>query len=87
MSTGEIPFYGRSIAQITGAVGYHQESLKVEKHFNKVISILIRNCLQWNPERRPDFVDIVAFLEKEKMKVDKKNPAKPFVDNLADFFN
>lgn len=49
--------------------------------------MLIRNCLQWNPKRRPDFVDIVAFLEKEKLKAEKTNPAKPFVDNLADFVN
>jgi serine/threonine protein kinase len=31
MLTGEIPFVGRSIAQITGLVGYHQEKLEVPR--------------------------------------------------------
>ena len=29
MMTGDIPFMGRSIAQITGIVGYYGEKLKV----------------------------------------------------------
>jgi len=29
MITGDIPFMGRSIAQITGIVGYYHETLKV----------------------------------------------------------
>ena len=45
MCTNEIPFDGRSIAQITGGVGYHQETLQVNKQTYKVLAILIRNCL------------------------------------------
>ena len=55
MITGEIPFAGRSPAQITGTVGFFGDRLKAPKSASKELRHLVNNCLLFEPERRPNF--------------------------------
>ena len=63
MMTGDIPYMGRSIAQITGIVGYYKESLRVPLQCNNKLRKIVNNCLLFESDRRPSFEHIVAFLE------------------------
>ena len=64
MLTGDIPFMGRSIAQITGAVGYHKEKLVVPEKCNKNMRKVVNNCLLWEPARRPTFEHILQYFDR-----------------------
>ena len=55
MLSGEIPYEGRSPAQITGTVGYFEEKLKVPQKTSKELRHLVNICLLFKPERRPSF--------------------------------
>ena len=64
MITGKIPYHGRSIAQITGIVGFYGESPKVPDSCAKSLRKIVNNCLIFNPEQRPSFQHIVTYIEK-----------------------
>ena len=64
MMTGEIPYDGRSPAQITGVVGYFKDKLKAPSKCGKELRHLVNNCLLFEPERRPNFNDIIRHLDK-----------------------
>ena len=86
MLTSEIPYYGRSNAQITGIVGYFGQKLAPPQRINKHLKKIINNCLIFEPERRPGFDDIVKYLEKVE-KQPKYASGNPFIKNLKDFLN
>lgn len=62
MLTSEIPYKGRSVHQITGMVGYYKETLKVPVQCNNNLRKIVNNCLIHEPERRPNFDHIIAYL-------------------------
>ena len=86
MMTGDIPFMGRSIAQITGIVGYYGEKLKVPTQCNKNLRKIVNNCLLYEPERRPSFDHIIDYLEKKEKKP-RNEEVSPIVTKLFDFLN
>ena len=101
MLTGEIPYVGRTIAQITGLVGFHREKLYVPQDHNSISSSpksrklsyyaklrkIVNNCLVFEPERRPSFEDIVNYIERiEMMKpIIEGGGATPIINKLSDF--
>ena len=64
MLTGDIPYMGRSVAQITGIVGYHKEKLKPPARCNKRLKKIVNNCLLFEAKKRPSFSDILKYIEK-----------------------
>lgn len=46
----KIPFMGRSNAQITGSVGYHEQTLT----FAKPEHCILKKCLSPDPSNRPN---------------------------------
>ena len=82
MLAQEIPYHGRSNAQITGLVGYHKEKLQLDPEYpsaNSSTSLkkqsvymklrkIINNCLLFEPERRPGFADIISYIERIELK-------------------
>ena len=68
MLSGEIPFMGRSVAQITGTVGYYKETLNPPSKCNKNLKKVVRNCLLYEQERRPTFEHILKYFEKLEKK-------------------
>ena len=64
MITGEVPHGRRSQAQITGVVGYFGDKLKAPNKCSKELRHMVNNCLLFEPERRPTFLDIVKHLDK-----------------------
>ena len=94
MLTGEIPYVGRSVAQITGLVGYHKEQLFVPQDcyspghrklstYAKLRKI-VNNCLVYEPERRPSFENIVSYIQKIERKPQIEGPT-PIINKLSDF--
>ena len=59
MLLSEIPYDGRSNAQITGMVGYHGEKLHVPSSYHSGLRQIVNNCLLEEPECRPTFEHIV----------------------------
>ncbi len=84
MITGEIPYMGRSIAQITGVVGYHKEKLTVPARCHKNLRKIINNCLIYEPYRRPTFDHILEYIEKIERKPIQEN-SQPIINKLSDF--
>ena len=88
MLTLDIPFKGRSIAQITGMVGYYKETLKVPSQCNKSLRKVVNNCLLHEPERRPQFSHIVEYLERIEIEsVNTQEVSPQMVGKLLDFLN
>jgi serine/threonine protein kinase len=86
MLTGDIPFMGRSIAQITGAVGYHGEKLIVPSRCNKNLRKIVNNSLLFEPYRRPSFEHILGYMENLERKP-KLETTTPLIIKLNDFLN
>ena len=86
MLTGDIPYMGRSIAQITGAVGYYQDKLSLSNRHNKHLRKIVNNCLIFQPHRRPSFQHIVAYIERVEKKPRLENTT-PLISKLNDFLN
>ena len=86
MMTGEIPYMGRSIAQITGVVGYHGEKLQVPKRCHKNLRKIINNCLIYEPARRPTFDHILQYVERIERKP-KFETTTPLINKLSDFLS
>ena len=49
MLTGDIPYMGRSISQITGIVGHYQDKLPLSNRQNKNLRKIVNNCLIFEP--------------------------------------
>ena len=64
MITGEVPHGRRSPAQITGVVGYFGDKVKAPSRCSKELRHMVNNCLLFEAERRPTFLDIVKHLDK-----------------------
>jgi serine/threonine protein kinase len=86
MLTGNIPYNDRSVAQITGIVGYCGDKLVPPNKTNKQFKKIINNCMLYEPQRRPAFDDIVKYFEKVE-KQPKFSNSNPFIKNLKDFLN
>jgi sterile alpha motif and leucine zipper-containing kinase AZK len=86
MLTCDIPFMGRSIAQITGVVGYHKESLSVPSRCNKNLRKIVNNCLLYDNDKRPTFEHILKYIEKLEKKP-RYDTTTPLVQKLNDFLN
>ncbi len=63
MMTGEIPYYGFTPNQIIGLVADCKKIVEVPKEGNSALRKLIKNCLIYEPQRRPNFEDIIKFLD------------------------
>jgi len=87
MITGEIPFMGRTHAQITGMVGYYHETLKLAGHFNADLRKIANLCMAVDPERRPSFENIIIFITKKFPREDKGETVSPMMNKLFDFLN
>ena len=85
MLTGEVPHAGRSPAQIVGTVGYFGDKLKAPKA-SKELRHLVNNCLLFEPERRPNFQDIVKHLDKVEQQP-REESKNPYIGNLKDFLS
>jgi serine/threonine protein kinase len=97
MLTNRIPYVGRSIAHITGIVGYHREKLTVprdrqssatRKHsiYAKLRKI-VNNCLIFQPEMRPSFQNIVEYIESIEMLQPEAELPNQIVNKLSDFLD
>ena len=87
MITGEIPFMGRTHAQITGLVGYYHETLKLAGHFNADLRKIANMCMAIDPERRPSFENVIDFITKKLPSEDKGETVSPMMNKLFDFLN
>ena len=74
MLTGEVPNSNRSLAQLTGAVGHFEDSLKAPINCEKVLKQIVNNCLIPDAERRPCFTDIIKIIEESERPI--KHPSK-----------
>ncbi len=86
MLTGDIPYMGRSISQITGIVGYHKEKLHVPERCNKHLRKIVNNCMLYEPQRRPNFDHILAYIERIERKP-KYETTTPLIVKLGDFLS
>lgn len=86
MMTGEIPYMGRSISQITGVVGYHKEKLQVPSKCNKNLRKIVNNCLVFESFRRPNFDHILKYIEKVERKP-RFETTTPIINKLSDFLS
>ena len=87
--TGQIPFLHRSLAQITGLVGYYGQKLPTPKTKNcpsGVLQKLAKNCLIFEPYRRPNFEQIISYLDKYEFKIHCGNH-EDFMEDLAEFIS
>jgi serine/threonine protein kinase len=85
--TGQIPYLHRSLAQITGLVGYYGKKLPTPKTKlcqSGVLQKLAKNCLIFEPNRRPNFEQIINYLDKYEFKIHSRNHDE-FMENLAEF--
>ncbi len=73
MLTGEIPYMGRSLAQIAGSVGFHgcdqlqllpPEDIRDASYLYKHLRKVVNNCLRFDPQERPKFEHITKKLSK-----------------------
>lgn len=87
MITGDIPYMGRSHAQITGIVGYYEESLKLAPHHNPELRKIVNNCILPDPTKRPSFDNIIEFISKKLPKDNKREEVSPMMSKLFDLFN
>lgn len=86
MITGEVPHGRRSAAQITGVVGYFGDKLKAPGSCSKELRHLVNNCLLFDAERRPTFLDIVKHLDKVEAQP-RPGQRNPYIGNLRDFLS
>jgi serine/threonine protein kinase len=86
MVSSAIPFKERSIAQITGTVGFYREKLSVPESANRQLRKIINNCLVFEKDRRPSFEHIIKYIEKIERRP-KLDSTKPFVTKLGNFLN
>ncbi|CAI2362317.1 unnamed protein product [Moneuplotes crassus] len=87
--TRQIPFLHRSLAQITGLVGYYGQKLPIPKTKNcpsGVLQKLAKNCLVFEPYRRPSFDQIISYLEKYEFKI-HCGTQEDFLEELAEFIS
>jgi serine/threonine protein kinase len=77
MLCGEIPFMGRSHAQITGVVGYYQESLQIGSQYNSDLRKVCHNCLKQDASRRPTFETIIEFISRKLPVENKRETVAP----------
>lgn len=87
--TGKIPYLHRTLAQITGLVGYYGQLLPTPKTKycpSGVLQKLAKNCLLFEPYRRPTFEQIIAFLDKYEFKVHSHNYDE-FMEDLSEFIS
>lgn len=62
--TGDIPYYGMTPNQIIGLVADFGKIVEVPKEGNLALRNLIKNCLIYEPERRPNLDHIIKYLDK-----------------------
>ncbi len=61
--TGEIPYYGLTPNQIIGLVSDSRKIVEVPKNGHPALRKLIKNCLLYEPEKRPNFDHIIKYLD------------------------
>lgn len=86
MLTGDIPYMGRTMAQITGIVGFHGEKLSLSSKYNRNLRKIVNNCLIFESARRPTFEHILSYIEKIEKRPKFENTT-PLVTKLNDFIN
>jgi len=64
MITREIPYYGMTSIQIIGMVSDFRKIVEVPNTGNPGFNNLIKGCLKYEPEKRPNFESIIKYLEK-----------------------
>ena len=62
--TGDIPYYGMTPNQIIGLVADFGKIVEMPKEGNLALRNLIKNCLIYEPERRPNLDHIIKYLDK-----------------------
>ncbi len=63
MMTSEIPYYGLTPNQIIGLVADSRKIVEIPKIGHPALKKLIKNCLLYEPQRRPNFEHIIKFLD------------------------
>jgi tRNA A-37 threonylcarbamoyl transferase component Bud32 len=61
--SGEIPYYGMTPSQIIGHVADFKKIVEPPLHSNSSLRKLVKNCLLYEPNKRPTFNQIIKFLE------------------------
>ena len=87
--TGQIPYLNRSLAQITGLVGYYGQKFPIPKTKScpsGVLQKLTKNWLLFESNRRPNFENIIGYLEKYEFKIYSRNYDE-LLENSADFLS
>lgn len=63
MISGEIPYYGMTPSQIIGHVADFKKIVEPPLYSNSSLRKLVKNCLLYEPSKRPNFNQIIKFLE------------------------
>lgn len=63
MITAEIPYYGLTPSQIIGVVADCKRIVEPPKNCHPALHKLVKNCLIYEPNRRPSFDHIIKYLE------------------------
>ena len=87
LMTGNIPYMGRSVAQITGMVGHFGETLKAPPKSNKYLRKILNNCLLFDSEKRPTFEHIAAYIDKTLDRPRSMSHKSPYVSYLQDYIS
>jgi serine/threonine protein kinase len=85
----EIPYYGLTPNQIIGIVGDYKKIVEVKdlnsgNNILKSLKFLAKNCLNYEPEKRPSFDEIIKYLEVIRQKT--KNHSKFFYFKIRLYF-
>jgi serine/threonine protein kinase len=64
MMTGKVPYYGLAPNQIVGLVADCRKIVEIPKEGNSALRKLVKNCLQYVPDKRPSFEEIIVYLDK-----------------------
>jgi len=62
MMSGEIPYYGLTPNQIIGIVADCKKIVEIPKIGNLSLKKLIKHCLNYEPEKRPNLDNIIKYL-------------------------
>jgi serine/threonine protein kinase len=68
MLTNQIPYYGLAIYQIIGVVTECKKPLEIPDYGNNDLKNVIRNCIFYEREKRPQLLHIIKYLGQAKKK-------------------
>lgn len=82
------PFMHFIVVQVVGAVGWGNARLQIPTTLPQAIRALMASCMESDPQKRPDFEQIIVALRSIRQNTPAPPPAPkvppPFLRNLLD---